>query len=268
MQRRRERKAAPAPPRPRRPPPDLPRSQNAHGGGTHRRGALVRRGSLPREHFCERGRSEEAGARGGTAIPPLGLCAAADYTPRMRFHPLIVLVALPLAACTSSRADRAIRHAAPPCRPCRHRSSPISAPINIPSPARRRRRSTSIRDCAWSTASTTTRRCARSTKRRGSIPTARWPHWGVALALGPNINLPLDAERATAAHAALQRADALAPKASPAEQAYIAALAKRYSDDPNADRKALDRAYADAMRQVAQRTPGRSLTRRRCLPSR
>jgi len=73
--------------------------------------------------------------------------------------------------------------------------------------------------------------------------------------LGPNINLPLDAERATAAHAALQRAIALAPKASPAEQAYIAALTTRYSDDPNADRKALDRAYADAMRQLARSQP-------------
>ena len=73
-------------------------------------------------------------------------------------------------------------------------------------------------------------------------------YWGVALAFGPNINLPLDAERAKSAHDALQRAVAAAPKASPAEQAYIAALSKRYSADPNADRKALDRAYADAMR--------------------
>jgi tetratricopeptide (TPR) repeat protein len=86
-------------------------------------------------------------------------------------------------------------------------------------------------------------------------PNCAMAYWGVALALGPNINLPLDAERATAAHAALQRAIALAPKASPAEQAYIAALTTRYSDDPNADRKALDRAYADAMRQLARSQP-------------
>jgi tetratricopeptide (TPR) repeat protein len=86
-------------------------------------------------------------------------------------------------------------------------------------------------------------------------PDCAMAYWGVALAFGPNINLPLDAERAQSAHDALQRAVAAAPKASAAEQAYIAALAKRYSDDPNADRKALDRAYADAMRQVAKQYP-------------
>jgi tetratricopeptide (TPR) repeat protein len=86
-------------------------------------------------------------------------------------------------------------------------------------------------------------------------PNCAMAYWGVALAMGPNINLPLDAEHATAAHDALQRAIVLAPKASPAEQAYIAALATRYSDDPNADRKALDRAYADAMRQLARSQP-------------
>jgi len=86
-------------------------------------------------------------------------------------------------------------------------------------------------------------------------PSCAMAMWGVALALGPNINLPLDTERGAAAHAAMQRAVALAPKASAAEQDYIAALAKRYSDDPGADRQQLDRAYADAMRQVVQRHP-------------
>jgi tetratricopeptide (TPR) repeat protein len=86
-------------------------------------------------------------------------------------------------------------------------------------------------------------------------PNCAMASWGVALALGPNINLPLDAPRAKAAHDALQRAVALAPKASAAEQAYIAALARRYSDDPNADRQALDRAYADAMRELARAYP-------------
>ena len=86
-------------------------------------------------------------------------------------------------------------------------------------------------------------------------PSCAMADWGVALALGPNINLPLDSERAQAAHAAMQRALALAPQASPAERDYIAALAKRYSDDPNADRTRLDRDYADAMRQVAQQHP-------------
>ncbi|HSQ00103.1 MAG TPA: hypothetical protein VL049_23000, partial [Candidatus Dormibacteraeota bacterium] len=78
-------------------------------------------------------------------------------------------------------------------------------------------------------------------------PTCAMAYWGEALAMGPNINLPLDPERAATAYAALREAERLAPQASAEEQAYIAALAKRYGADPDADRVALDRAYADAM---------------------
>src|SRR5262249_25536372 len=86
-------------------------------------------------------------------------------------------------------------------------------------------------------------------------PNCAMAFWGAALALGPNINLPLDADRARSAHDAVQHPVALAPRPTAAEQAYIAALAKRYSDDPNAERAGLDRAYADAMRQLAQSYP-------------
>ncbi|MFI5315257.1 MAG: hypothetical protein ACHQ6T_06130 [Myxococcota bacterium] len=79
--------------------------------------------------------------------------------------------------------------------------------------------------------------------------------WGVALALGPNINEPMEASAVPRAVEALAKAVERAPKASPREQAYIAALAARYSDKPDADRAALDRAYADAMRGVAKRFP-------------
>jgi tetratricopeptide (TPR) repeat protein len=80
-------------------------------------------------------------------------------------------------------------------------------------------------------------------------------YWGIALTLGPNYNLPVDAERDRAAYEAIQKALALAPQASEAERAYIEAIAKRHSSDPNADRKTLDTAYADAMREVAKRYP-------------
>lgn len=79
--------------------------------------------------------------------------------------------------------------------------------------------------------------------------------WGVAFAAGPNYNLPIDAERDRAAREAMATAVALAPKASAAEQDYIAALAKRYARPSGGDRKALDRAYADAMRDVARKHP-------------
>jgi len=86
-------------------------------------------------------------------------------------------------------------------------------------------------------------------------PNCAMCYWGIALALGPNINAPMADAAVPQAYQALQRALALAPKASRREQAYIQALAKRYSAKPLSDRTSLDLAYANAMRQVAQRYP-------------
>ena len=47
----------------------------------------------------------------------------------------------------------------------------------------------------------------------------------------------------------------LKPKASEKERAYIDALSKRYSGQDNPGRNVLDRAYADAMRQLHERYP-------------
>ena len=71
--------------------------------------------------------------------------------------------------------------------------------------------------------------------------------WGVAIALGPNINLPMPDDAVAPAWQALGRARALEPKASPDERDWIEALAARYSADPKADRKVLDEAFAQAM---------------------
>ncbi len=79
--------------------------------------------------------------------------------------------------------------------------------------------------------------------------------WGVALACGPNINKPMAAEDAPRAWEAIQKAKELAARASAREQAYIAALSKRYAQSPPADRSPLDRAYADAMRQLVRHYP-------------
>jgi len=73
--------------------------------------------------------------------------------------------------------------------------------------------------------------------------------------LGPNINMPMVEEAVTPAFAATQRARALAAKASPQEQALIAALSKRYAENPKADRAELDAAYAAAMAQAAAQFP-------------
>ena len=86
-------------------------------------------------------------------------------------------------------------------------------------------------------------------------PDCAMAYWGIALVLGPNINAAMDNAEVPTAYTAMQKALALAPKASEKEQAFIAALSKRYAAEPVADRKPLDEAYAQAMREVAQRYP-------------
>lgn len=79
--------------------------------------------------------------------------------------------------------------------------------------------------------------------------------WGVAFALGPNINLPMPDDAVTPAWEALQRAQALKAKATPRERAWIEALATRYSPDPKADRAALNAAFAKAMGELSKADP-------------
>ncbi len=79
--------------------------------------------------------------------------------------------------------------------------------------------------------------------------------WGAALVLGPHVNAAMDPARNGAALERVQKAQALAPKASEREQAYIAALATRYAADPPTDRKPLDQAYAAAMGDMSRRFP-------------
>lgn len=75
--------------------------------------------------------------------------------------------------------------------------------------------------------------------------------WGEAFAHGPNINAPMDATANARAFGAAAYADRLARKATPAERALTAAMVKRYSLDPKADRAMLDAAFADAMLAAA-----------------
>jgi len=86
-------------------------------------------------------------------------------------------------------------------------------------------------------------------------PGAAMPLWGIALALGPNINLDVDPERERLAYEATQKALAKVASAPENERAYIAALAKRYSNDPQADLKRLAAEYAAAMRELSRRYP-------------
>ncbi|HEX7886844.1 MAG TPA: hypothetical protein VF474_12785 [Phenylobacterium sp.] len=79
--------------------------------------------------------------------------------------------------------------------------------------------------------------------------------WGVSFALGSNINLPMPDDAIPAAWLALKNAEALAPGVSAREQAWIAALGKRYAETKDADRAALNAAFAAAMGELAARYP-------------
>ncbi len=79
--------------------------------------------------------------------------------------------------------------------------------------------------------------------------------WGVAVALGPNINLPLDDERNKRALDAVEKAQALSGKANDVERAYISSIATRYSSDSKVERAQLDRKYSEAMAELSRRHP-------------
>ena len=97
---------------------------------------------------------------------------------------------------------------------------------------------------------------ARSFRRGSELdPESAMAYWGVALALGPCINLDVDPPHEQAAYAAVQKALSLAPGATQRERDYIQALAKRYSSDPKADLKKLDAEYANAMRELSKHYP-------------
>ena len=97
---------------------------------------------------------------------------------------------------------------------------------------------------------------ARSFGRAAELdPKLAIAYWGVAEAVGPNYNDPASEDRFKQAHEAIQKAVDLSANASPSEQAYIQAMAKRFPADPKSDLKRAAEDYRDAMREVATKYP-------------
>jgi tetratricopeptide (TPR) repeat protein len=81
-------------------------------------------------------------------------------------------------------------------------------------------------------------------------------YWGEAWAWGSYLNAPMTDAEAPHAFAAAQKAMALRDKATPLERALIEAMSVRYVEKfDGAKRVEQDRAYAEAMRAVAERYP-------------
>src|SRR4249920_1347488 len=79
-------------------------------------------------------------------------------------------------------------------------------------------------------------------------PQAAMPYWGIALALGPNINSAMVKKDEHRAIEMVQKARQLADHTTRVEKAYIDALVARYVSRKGIKRKGLDEAYAKAMR--------------------
>jgi tetratricopeptide (TPR) repeat protein len=80
-------------------------------------------------------------------------------------------------------------------------------------------------------------------------------YWGSALALGPNINMDVDPDREKQAYDGVQAALAHKSHASGKERDLVAALSKRYSNDPKADLKKLGAEYSVAMAALTKKYP-------------
>ena len=87
-------------------------------------------------------------------------------------------------------------------------------------------------------------------------PRCAMAHWGIALACGPHINLPIvPPPSAELAWKELKLAQENVAGVSPVELDLIEALGQRYANPQPEDRMPLDQAYADAMRKVWQLHP-------------
>jgi len=99
----------------------------------------------------------------------------------------------------------------------------------------------------------------RSFRRAAELaPKSPMPHWGVALALGPNYNRdidPIDDARKKAAFDAARKAVELAKDGPAHERAYAEALARRYPADPKADGRKFEEDYRIAMAELAKTYP-------------
>lgn len=86
-------------------------------------------------------------------------------------------------------------------------------------------------------------------------PEMAMAYWGMALAIGPNINMDISPDREKKAYELIQKALTLTTNITDNEKDYIEALSARYSNVPNADLKQLNIDYSKAMGEVVIKYP-------------
>ncbi len=164
----------------------------------------------------------------------------------------LVLAAAFAAACSSTRGSQPPPPAGEPTVPLYSDLGSYSHPITTQSPLAQQYFDQGIR-LVFGFNHDEARRAFEQAVRLD--PDAAMAYWGIAYTLGPNYNLPADPERDRQAWEAVRGAQAKAAGASEIERGYIAAIATRYAKDAPADRRSLDEAYANAMRELSQRHP-------------
>ena len=97
---------------------------------------------------------------------------------------------------------------------------------------------------------------ARAFERAAELdPSSPMPLWGIAMAVGPNYNMDVDAQREKLAFETVQKAQKLAEHAPQLEKDYVSALAARYSGDASPNYKKLSREFASAMKSLSEKYP-------------
>lgn len=86
-------------------------------------------------------------------------------------------------------------------------------------------------------------------------PKCAMAQWGIAMSLGSNINVPIDAAGEQQAYAAIARALELAPNANELDRAWIEAASTRYTNAAIPDYARLARNYKHAMALLVERYP-------------
>lgn len=86
-------------------------------------------------------------------------------------------------------------------------------------------------------------------------PNMGMAYWGMALALGTNINMEMPEGRVKKTDDLVQKALQLSQNLPQNEKDYIDAISKRYSPNPNADRAQLALNYSQAMEALSKKYP-------------
>jgi len=86
-------------------------------------------------------------------------------------------------------------------------------------------------------------------------PASPMPHWGMALALGTNINDVAPADRLKQGYTHLAEAQRRKAAGSEVEQGLVDALSKRYVADPTGDQMVREQAYSSAMGELSKKFP-------------